>query len=1002
MKKLTLLLSYFLALLLAISTSAQTGWQWQNPLPQGNRLNAVSMRGTHWAVGDNGTVIHRIMPGDYWVIVDIGTTENLNDIDIYSISQQGWIVGDKGTIYYTENNGATWVKQNSGTTNDLYSVSAVNDACVWVCGENGTVLKSLYDNSGNWENVSPFYQLNLYSIDNYHCNEAWAVGEDGLIIHTTNGGQNWTSVNSGTSWDLYDVDMSENGMSRVCGRSGIILSKDWDEDTWHKENESLEFWLNGITTKIGFTGYAVGYDGVILRGTDGGATWTQLDSGVPWELTDITSIALEDDTYQVVGQFGIMLRNSGFNTDFEVVNDMYWHMLADVEFANADTGWAAGGDPGWTGSPSGAVLRTTDGGETWNVMQSFPINILDMDFVDENEGWIVGREGLIRHTVNGGNNWYTQTSPLTGTFTSVSFVDADNGWIVSASNWGEILHTTNGGNTWTVQDNPSNKALHDVFFIDENTGWATGIEAALIKTTDGGNTWHQINVNAAQNYRFASVYFVDESHGWLAGIYGSIVRTTDGGNTWTQVESGTGESFEDIFFINTQIGWAVGDQGTVVHSTDGGLTWHSQVSGVASNFLASVYFLNETTGWVAGEGGTILFTQSGGSNMTNTIHVDIENDTGIEDGTPEHPYNTVFEGIDAAIAGDSVIIHPGLYEEAPLENLPIKDGLIIAGMDSASTIINIPFSNADATMKYHTEFSGLTCPGYRFACGDGMATIVIRECHTGEISFATGSGYNFIVKDCTIEGLVGNSSQSNYLTVMNNTFLNGGINDSGLAPEGVEAHIFSGNTFISYFDKREDSPVIDSKATSGTFTNNTITVYGPGSGITLRSGSPTNVSGNTIVLNDGIPMEGTTGIYTNAGEGVVTGNNITGGWVGYYSQSGATLFENNTITKARTGFISAGNEKVNNNTITQCSGNGLISNGMTGPIQNNTITSNDSAGVVLNYPVDLGGGPLGGDGRNTLQNNGYYDLWVKYSPAEPDTLHARYNLWDHNNIDDIL
>lgn len=998
MKKLT---SLFLLFLFAhLSLLSQTGWMWQKPDPQGNELKAVSTKGTNWAVGAHGTVIHKVLPGDYWELVDIGTTENLNDIDIYSITKKGWIVGDNGTIYYTEDNGETWIAQTSGVTVDLHSVSAVNDACVWVCGEKGTVLKSYYDDGGTWENVSPPQILNLYGIDSYHCNEAWAVGEDGFIISTENGGQTWTSHLSGTSWDLYALDMHDNSTSYACGRSGIIISKDWDEDTWTNENESLNYWLNSIVSSTGAPDYAVGSEGMILRGTDG--VWTQKETGFTWELNDISSIALQDYTYQVVGRYGIIMKNDGFDTDFEIENDFFWDWFLAIDFVNADTGWAVGGDPGWGGTYDGIIVYTVDGGETWEVQKHLQTLLSDIKFVNESQGWAVGKNGLILHTATGGQVWTTQQNPLSGKFTSVSFTDENNGWVVSSSNWGEIIHTSNGGNDWVVQTNPSDKPLHDVFFLDENNGWAVGLEAAVIRTSDGGETWVQIDVNASQGFRFASVYFVDNMHGWIAGIDGSILRTTDGGNTWEEVETGTFEIFNDIFFIDTENGWAVGDQGMIMHSTDGGATWYRQASGVATNFITSVYFIDDQKGWVCGEGGTIKYTIHGGSNQVNVIYVDDDNNSGTEDGSLEYPYNTVMKAIDAALPGDSIYIFTGEYLETPLTELPIEDGVIIAGEDSSGVIIAIPFYTGELTMKYFTKISGLTCPGYSFANGDGNATIKIERCHFDELTFSSGSGYKLFVEDCTIDGYITNTSGSNYLTVRNNRFTDGGIYDSGGAPEGVEAHIVEGNEFNWSGTDRQDEAVIFTNSTSITVKNNTINVNGPGSGMILNSGTPTNVTGNTIILNNGSPVEGMTGIDTKAGKGVVTGNTISGGWTGYVSSSAATLFENNTITKTHTGFVSKGAEKVQNNTIKNCTGNGLIAKGLTGPVQNNTIIDNDSAGIVTYYPVDLGGGDKNGEGRNTLQNNGYYDLHIKYQPEEQDTLFAKYNLWDHTTEEEIL
>jgi hypothetical protein len=46
-----------------------------------------------------------------------------------------------------------------------------------------------------------------------------------------------------------------------------------------------------------------------------------------------------------------------------------------------------------------------------------------------------------------------------------------------------------------------------------------------------------------------------------------------------------------------------------------------------------------------------------------TIFVDVENTTGVEDGTAQHPYNTLKEGIAAASGGDAIGLAPGVYAE---------------------------------------------------------------------------------------------------------------------------------------------------------------------------------------------------------------------------------------------------------------------------------------------------------------------------------------------------
>lgn len=57
--------------------------------------------------------------------------------------------------------------------------------------------------------------------------------------------------------------------------------------------------------------------------------------------------------------------------------------LADIDFIDENNGWAISG--------CGGVLRTTDGGETWNLNYvPFESSFNAVDFIDEHTGWIVG------------------------------------------------------------------------------------------------------------------------------------------------------------------------------------------------------------------------------------------------------------------------------------------------------------------------------------------------------------------------------------------------------------------------------------------------------------------------------------------------------------------------------------------------------------------------------------------------------------------------------------
>jgi len=604
---------FSLIFILANASFSQSGWRWQNPYPQGNGLNSIVMNGSvGWAVGTLGTVMHTINQGHDWEVVDIGTTETLNCIYISNIAEKGWIVGNNGLVYYSGDNGQTWEKQYSGTSEILYSVSAIEGNCPWICG-NDIILKS-YNDGETWNRVNSIFHSRFYALDHKDCEEVWIAGEDGLVINTTDAGGTWQSHATPTSRDLYSIDIVDNGDYRACGYAGTIIHSSDDGNTWFKENENSGYALKNIATK-GIVGeaYAVGDDGIILKGLYSDPTWNPAESGTFCNLHDVCFQALFHGVY-VTGQYGIVLRKPDeAGAEFEIMNERINCGTNAVAFANKNKGWAAGGRlTDLSGSSKGVILQTTDGGDTWETRQSLSKAVIALDVIDENHVWAVGREGLIIYTSNGGESWATPQSPLNGTLTSVCFVDEDNGWIVSMSNWGQIIRTQNGGLSWTQQVNPTSNPLYDVFFIDQNKGWAVGLDSTILRTSNGGQTWERLITNAIEGYRFASVFFIDEMKGWVVGIYGSILLTEDGGVTWQEINSGTSKLLNSVYFIDHQNGWIAGDQGTILRSMDGGYTWINQYNPVATNTLTSVYFNDHLTGWVSGEGGSILRTDNGG------------------------------------------------------------------------------------------------------------------------------------------------------------------------------------------------------------------------------------------------------------------------------------------------------------------------------------------------------------------------------------------------------
>jgi len=109
-------------------------------------------------------------------------------------------------------------------------------------------------------------------------------------------------------------------------------------------------------------------------------------------------------------------------------------------------------------------------------------------FTDLNNGWISGIEGTLLRTQDGGTTW--EILP-TGTSLSLYtvFVKYGKGWIVGDKS--AYLKSEDGGATWKIHDEviKTKAALRDVFFSSADSGWAVGRTGTVVHTTDGGRTW---------------------------------------------------------------------------------------------------------------------------------------------------------------------------------------------------------------------------------------------------------------------------------------------------------------------------------------------------------------------------------------------------------------------------------------------------------------------------------------------------------------------------------
>ena len=289
----------------------------------------------------------------------------------------------------------------------------------------------------------------------------------------------------------------------------------------------------------------------------------------------------------------------------------------------------------WASGSGSTVLRTVDGGQSWQklTVTDETLDFRDIDAIDAQTAYILsignGPASRIYKTVDAGKTWKLQfkNDDEKAFLDAMSFWDANHGIVFgdSVDKKFYILTTADGGNTWTrvptenlppAQENEGAFAASgtNIAVFGKSHAWiGTGAAAKsrVLHTSDGGHTWQVADTPLASgpSSGIFSIAFRDAKHGVIAGgdyrkeseAIDNLAITSDGGVTWTLVKGLSG--FRSVVAYvpgqNTLI--AIGPSGGD-YSLDDGRTW-TTING--PGFDTFSFAPGKKIGWGAGAKGTI-------------------------------------------------------------------------------------------------------------------------------------------------------------------------------------------------------------------------------------------------------------------------------------------------------------------------------------------------------------------------------------------------------------
>lgn len=367
------------------------------------------------------------------------------------------------------------------------------------------------------------------------------------LEYSTDGGSNWILIadgvdNASLTFNQYEWiipnTVSSNCLLRVSDSSDPLVF-DISEAPFSIEIGPQPGWIvqtSPVSTTITcvdivdtLISWAITIDGKSLRTTNGGQTWTSTTGSPGDEAISISAISSSralaisnSSTYTRIRR--TVSGGVSWGTVYE--NTSPEAFLNAITMLDQTTGYAIGNPVGgqWL------IIKTTDGGTTWNPISNLPQNGSEkglknsMKWIDEFNGWFGTDAGRVYRTTDGGLTWTSSTTSFQN-INAVSFSDAFEG--VSAGS--DINWTSDGGLTWFTKPGQINSEIVSAASAKQIPGkffFVAGNE--VFKTDDSGDAY-SLSYSQTDTLKFIDVDAIklDENYwiiGYAAGDSGTIAK----------------------------------------------------------------------------------------------------------------------------------------------------------------------------------------------------------------------------------------------------------------------------------------------------------------------------------------------------------------------------------------------------------------------------------------------------------------------------------------------
>lgn len=401
----------------------------------------------------------------------------------------------------------------------------------------------------------------------------------------------------------------------IVGDSGVILRTTDSGKNWLKLTAQFKENLFDVSFLDKQTGFIVGQNGVCLQTKNGGESWQKIDVPINKNLYKLQT--LPNGSIIVISDYGRVIKSYDNGLNWKIVSDSIHPRLkcSSIDFLDDKTGIIVGSN--------GLVMRTKDGGDSWSykLQDTSYFAVINTPsfyyakYLTPSKILIFGSQ---RYDGSGANygNYISEDSGATITGRKI-FVSLDGGEISNGSfNKGVLLlvGTTIAKSEDLAQSYQQIAVGYSFWVNNDIVQFSDGriFAASGFITQDTGTTWSKYGGISIQgsNYLFHSwhqdsaigISRKTYSPGNQSGLRNRIGITHDGGISWKEVEGEFPLALDHVskMSFGGRNNGIIKSDSTILFSEDGGMTWKISELKSKVSYISDIQMISSNTGFAVG------------------------------------------------------------------------------------------------------------------------------------------------------------------------------------------------------------------------------------------------------------------------------------------------------------------------------------------------------------------------------------------------------------------